>query len=142
MPQDNDAWARYRKKEAERAAAAKKKKREEADPQSVLDRARQEAGHTAKETLRHDDLNAWVEQIPILIEQLNHLYVMYFQGIEKRPPIERRKVLVNLMYKIQNASKSSTVVRFRAQTLVGQIQTQLERWDKQLRAREKIKKAA
>lgn len=138
MPQDNDAWARYRKKNAERSAEAKRKK-VEAETTSATHFARQEFIH--KQALNHEDLNKWVEQVPILIEQLSHLYTMYFQGIERRPPIEKRKLLESLMYRIQGASKTSTVVQFRAQTLVGQIQAQLERWDRQLRAKEKIKKA-
>ena len=67
-----------------------------------------------------------------LIQQLNNLYAMYVAGVEKRPPIERRSQLDQIMVTLQLMSKPTPAYQFRYQTLLQSYVTHKERWEKML----------
>ena len=91
---------------------------------------------TKLEKLKTDEVEELLQKIDPLIEQLNNLYHMYLAGVEKRPPVERRRVLDSMVRKILDSNKQTLGVKFRASTLASRYQMHCERWDKQLRALE------
>lgn len=80
------------------------------------------------------------EQVEPLLEQLNNLYRNYVNGVESRPPIERRKRLDEMMSVLQLLPKSTAKMRFDFQMLFARYQTQKVLWDKMLRRLEVGKK--
>lgn len=82
------------------------------------------------------ELKDWLEQVPLLLEQLNHLYNMYISGVEGRPPIEKRKHVENLLAKVAAAPKHSSTIRFKCSGVIQGAQMQFERWDKLIRGLE------
>ncbi|HTL11410.1 MAG TPA: hypothetical protein VL588_02915 [Bdellovibrionota bacterium] len=79
-----------------------------------------------------------------LIEQLNNLYNMFFAGAEKRPPIERRKVLDQVIDTLTKIGKNTAAQRFKYQGVYQQYVTYRDRWDKKLKELEegKIRRGA
>ncbi len=78
-----------------------------------------------------------IQRAEPMIEQLNNLYNMYFAGAEKRPPIERRSQLDQLMATLQLMSKPTPALQFRFSTLQSQYITHRDRWEKLLKQHEK-----
>ena len=74
-----------------------------------------------------------MELVEPMIEQLNNLYNMFFAGAEKRPPLERRKTLDQMMQTIQNMFKSTQALQFRANSLNDHYNTFKDRWDKKMK---------
>ncbi len=75
-----------------------------------------------------------------MMEQLNNLYAMFFAGVEKRPPIERRQVLEAVMQQIAGLPRPTPALAFRVQTVMASFTAHRDRWDKQLRDRENGKR--
>jgi hypothetical protein len=80
-----------------------------------------------------EELELLARQIEPLLEQLNSLYQMYLQGLEKRPPIEKRALLDRLLVQLNDLSKTNASIRFRSQTLVTSAHTRIELWNRQLK---------
>lgn len=78
-------------------------------------------------------LPSLIAQAEPIVEQLNSLYNQYIAGIEKRPPLERRKHLDQLIATILSAGKPTPALQFRCQTLLNHYQTHRDRWDKMMR---------
>ena len=78
-----------------------------------------------------------MDRIPPLIEQVNQLYQMYFAGVEKRPPIERRQFLDQSMTQLAAFPKPTSAIQFKATQLLQTYQVHKDRWERMLRAREK-----
>lgn len=106
-----DAFSRIRERE----------RREAASPSSPS---------AAVEAAAFDALLASAE---LLVEQVHQLFNQFFAGIEKRPPIERRKTLERMLQEIQATTRTSPVLRFKAATLLSRYQSFAEQWDRRLR---------
>jgi hypothetical protein len=78
-------------------------------------------------------------QIEVLVEQVDRLYTMYFQRLEKLPPIQRRKVLEDLINQLDLEPKPTPQLRFKAQSARTKFLTYRERWDKKLKDMENSK---
>lgn len=78
-----------------------------------------------------------------LIEQLNNLYNMYFTGVEKIPPIERRKQLDQLMLSLQMMPKMNAAALFKYNNIYSKFISYRDRWEKMMKNFEdgKIKRA-
>lgn len=83
-----------------------------------------------------------VDEASIMIEQINNLYGMYVSGAEKRPPLEKREQLEKIMRQIQSASKNSTALRFKSNSLQTKYLTYRERWDRMMKKFESTKRRA
>lgn len=99
----------------------------------TLKQRRQNIASGAPKAEPVDELTQHLEQVPMLLEQLGHLYNMYMSGIERRPPVEKRKHLEHVIAKIQAAPKATSSIRFKCSAVVQQAQAHFERWDKLLR---------
>jgi len=71
-----------------------------------------------------------------MMEQLNNLYGMFFAGVEKRPPVERRQILDSVMQQISGLPRPTPALQFRVQTVISTYNSHKDRWDKLLRERE------
>lgn len=80
-----------------------------------------------------------MNELETLIEQLGHLYTLFFQGIEKRPPIENRAHLDKEIILLQNAMKSTPALKFRANSVISTYLTHRDRWDKKMKDLERGK---
>lgn len=68
-----------------------------------------------------------------MIEQLDHLYMMFIAGADKIPPNEKRKQLDQTMAGLQAMSKPSQSAAFRYNALHARYVTYRDRWDKMLK---------
>jgi hypothetical protein len=75
-----------------------------------------------------------------LIEQCNNLYNQYRAGIERRPPIERRQHLDQVMLTLQMMNKPTPAYQFRFATLQTSYTTHRDRWDRLIKDLEAGKK--
>jgi hypothetical protein len=85
-----------------------------------------------------------IERALPLIEQLNNLYNQYISGVERCPPLERRKQLDQLMATLTLMSKPTPAYQFRFNTLNSSYLTHRERWERLCKDLEsgKIKRTA
>jgi len=63
-----------------------------------------------------DDFEDLAKQVPIMIEQLNHLYQNFVTGILLRPPFEERARLEKTLLAVQKKSHAAPMRRWRARS--------------------------
>ncbi len=85
------------------------------------------------------DTQTLFQQIEPMLEQLNNLYQMYANGVEKRPPTERRQLLETLITRVQESARATPALRFRLSTILASYQSHKDRWEKLLKAVEQGK---
>ena len=68
-----------------------------------------------------------------MIDQLDHLYMMFSSGAEKIPPNEKRKILDQTMATLQAMGKSTPSLSFRYNSLHSRYISYRDRWDKMLK---------
>jgi hypothetical protein len=139
MARDDDPWKRMREREDERDA-------EEAASQQSLSQKRKaaNAAELAPPVIKPGSIDMSTEKlletlklVEPMIEQVNNLYNQYIAGVEKRPPVERRKQLDNFMSVIQNIAKPTQGLMFKCNTLLAHYQAHKDRWERMLRDLEK-----
>jgi len=74
----------------------------------------------------------------VLMEQTHQLYQHYFNGIEKRPPIEKARLLESRVKELERASATVTASRYKISQFILQYKTFRDLWDRKLRDKEKI----
>lgn len=77
-----------------------------------------------------ENLEVLFQRAENLLEQVNSLYQMYFSGIEKRAPIERRKQLDQVMYTLTTVNKGTAAQRFKFTTVQSKYNTFKDRWER------------
>jgi len=80
-----------------------------------------------------EKLKQLIDRVEPVIEQVNTLYQQYLTGVERLPPIERRKQLEQMMEAITVAPKATAAVRFLANGIASRFLTYRDRWDRLLR---------
>jgi hypothetical protein len=78
-----------------------------------------------------------LDQVEPLIQQLHQLYNMFQAGVEKRPPVERRKQLDQLMATLTSSQKPSAVTRFRFTAVQASYLSHVELWERMLKKMER-----
>jgi hypothetical protein len=86
-----------------------------------------------KSTGATDKLHELLERIEPLMEQVHQLYNQYFSGLEKRPPLERRKQLDQAMEMIALLPKSTSSLQFKCSTVRTRYMSFAEQWDRKIR---------
>jgi len=71
------------------------------------------------------------------MEQTHQLYLQYFNGVEKRTPIEKVKLLETKIQDLQRLGSNLTAAKFRISQFLSQYGQMKELWDRKLREREK-----
>ncbi len=93
----------------------------------------QESDSKAPARNENDELRAALHSMEILIDQLDHLYAQYFARYEKRPPIEKRRMLDAKMTQLESAVKPTPDLKFRFGAVQSKYTTFRDRWEKQLK---------
>ncbi len=123
MAKEDDAWRRFRDREDETAK----------DEAPSLREKRLNSGLPPKPGSALSgsvDLEKLMQQIEPLIEQVGNLYAQFFAGVEKRLPLEKRKLLDALVAQLLSAAKNSPGLQFRCQTIIQRHQTHKDRWER------------
>jgi hypothetical protein len=80
-----------------------------------------------------EKLDEMLTRADTLIDQLNNLYNMFISGVEKLPPVERRKQLDQTILSIQMTNKPTASLSFKSNGVLSKYSTHAERWDKLIR---------
>ncbi len=87
-------------------------------------------GEKASAATDSEKLIQQLQQIDPLIDQVNSLYNQYIAGIERLPPIERRKILEQMMDAATAMAKTTPSARFRFSGIQARYISHRDRWDK------------
>jgi len=79
---------------------------------------------------------AEVSDLVGLLEQTHQLYQQYFNGVERRPPVEKHQMLEKNLNHLLKSSKTA-MAKFKAQQLHQQFTTYREMWMRKLKERER-----
>ena len=71
------------------------------------------------------------------MEQTNQLYNHYFNGIEKRPPIEKVRLLETKVKELERTTAGTTATRFKIGQFLMNYKTMKDLWERKLRDMEK-----
>ncbi|HCM40865.1 MAG: hypothetical protein A2Z97_07205 [Bdellovibrionales bacterium GWB1_52_6] len=85
----------------------------------------------------------YLNRIDPLIDQVDSLYGQYIHGLEKHPPLERRKMLDQLINTVSMMPKVGSNLQFRYNTIHARYISQRDKWEKWMRDLEsgKLKRA-
>jgi hypothetical protein len=137
-----DGWERLREREDE-----EEREREEALQAELLKKRLQTGGRSkgdaAGDLAREASLQTsgssteklieLLDRVEPLMEQVNILYSQYFTGVERLPPVERRKQLGQIMNSLALMSKPTQVLQFRFKSVQSRFQSFCDQWDRKLR---------
>jgi hypothetical protein len=129
----DDLWARKRREEEEEARELESAK-ERADQQAKSNKKLGFTGTVA--TPISNQFAELIREAPILIEQLNHLYQQFINGVLSLPPREVRARLDHMMVVLMNDAKPTPTSRFQFSAVQASYASHCERWDKMLRGLE------
>ena len=130
----SDPWKRFRERQVEQKPA----QRGQTQPSPSGGSSARGPGQPVSGSLPGEsDLESLTRQIEPLLEQLNTLYQMFFQGLEKRPPLEKRALLDRLLVQLGDLNKTSPSARFKSQSVITSALTRIELWERKLKAMEK-----
>ena len=79
-----------------------------------------------------------IHDTKVLMEQTHNLYQHYFNNIEKRPPVEKARLLESRIKELERMSATVTAARYKISQFILQYKTFRELWDRKLRDKEKI----
>lgn len=85
---------------------------------------------------QHTDLERDLQLIETMLRKLETEYNQYFAGQSKRPPLETRRRLDQMLDRLDRGYITSAVDRFRLGSLQSRYATFADLWDRALRARE------
>jgi hypothetical protein len=80
-----------------------------------------------------EDIDRKIQEARVLMEQTHQLYQHYFNGLEKRIPIEKIKLLESKIAELNRIGTNLTVARFKVRQFVIQYMTMNELWARKLR---------
>jgi hypothetical protein len=78
-----------------------------------------------------------INEARVLMEQTHQLYQLYFNGVERRTPIEKFKILETKVQELQKISVNLTASRFKISQFLTQYSGMKELWERKLRERER-----
>jgi hypothetical protein len=83
------------------------------------------------------EIDRKINEARVLMEQTHQLYLQYFNGVEKRTPIEKVKLLDTKIQELQRLGTNLTSAKFRVSQFLSQYAQMKELWDRKLRERER-----
>ncbi len=121
--------------EKDEESRKRRRAREDEKEEEEKKKALSSSGPLNKESIQSiaDELEQYIQKAGFLIEQLNNLYQMFMLGVEKFPPVERRKQLEQMMLALQSASKTSPSLIFKFNGVQSRYVTYRDRWDRLLK---------
>ncbi len=84
------------------------------------------------------EIDRKIHEARTLMEQTHQLYLQYFNGVEKRTPIEKVKLLETKIQELQRMGSNLTAAKFRISQFLSQYAQMKELWDRKLRERERF----
>lgn len=84
-----------------------------------------------------DVVDQKIHETKVLMEQTHQLYQHYFNGVEKRPPAEKVRLLESKVKELERMNPATTANRFKLTQYLAQYATMKELWEKKLRDKEK-----
>ena len=90
------------------------------------------------ESLDSTEIDQKIHDTKILMDQTHQLYQHYFNGIEKRPPIEKTRLLESKINELQRISASNTASKFKISQFIQLYITFRDLWERKLKAKEKV----
>ncbi len=136
-------WDRLREREEEEEQERAEQRERELLKSRLEHTAKGAASDLSGETLRDasayqesgstEKLAELLERVDPLMEQVHLLYGQFFSGVERLPPIERRKQLDQVVNMLSSMSKPTQVLQFRFKTVQARYRTYCEQWDRKLR---------
>jgi hypothetical protein len=142
---DSDPWRRLRERREAEEAEEQEERREKGarqDPRragpgpasSTNGQAQTSASSRAGTPEAQASL---LTEATTLLEQVDRLYSLYFNRVERRPPVEARQRLERLIASLGGVELNGAALQFRARGLQSSFATARERWDRLLRELEK-----
>jgi hypothetical protein len=83
------------------------------------------------------DMDRLIQETRTLMEQTHQLYMMYLSGVERRPPIEKARLLESRVAEIQRTGSNVTATKFKISQFVALYNTTRELWERKLKEKEK-----
>ncbi|MBU6153629.1 MAG: hypothetical protein KGP28_04940 [Bdellovibrionales bacterium] len=78
-----------------------------------------------------------IHEARVLMEQTHQLYQLYFNGVERRTPIEKVRLLEFKIGELQKISVNLTAARFKISQFLSQYSGMKELWERKLRELER-----
>jgi len=123
-----------KKRLADRKRTESREREDERDREEELaKRVSGKIGVRAPTSLTSDEVEKMMGQARALIDQVSALYNQYLGGIEKLPPIEKRKQLEQLMTTLSVSRGGPASLQFKLSGLTASYATFRDHWDKQMR---------
>jgi hypothetical protein len=89
------------------------------------------------QTIDSQSIDVKMGEVKALMDQTHQLYQHYFNGIEKRPPIEKARLLESRIGELQRLPIGNPTSKFKVTNFITQYRTFKDLWDRKLRDREK-----
>ncbi len=83
------------------------------------------------------EIDKKIHEARVLMEQTHQLYQLYFNGVERRTPLEKVKILEGKIQDLQKISVNLTAARFKISQFLTQYTQMKELWERKLRERER-----
>ena len=83
------------------------------------------------------EIDRKIHEARVLMEQTHQLYQHFFNGIEKRTPIEKVKLLETKVNELQRMGTNITTAKFKISQFLSQYAQMKDLWERKLREREK-----
>lgn len=83
------------------------------------------------------EIDRRIQETRVLMEQVHQLYLQYFNGVEKRTPIEKVKLLEGKIQELQRLGTNLTTAKFKISQFLSQYSQMKELWERKLRERER-----
>lgn len=133
MAREKSAWDRFREKEKERDEEEREKLKKVSDsirlPGGALTSSSPKPGAPSAGGADHI-LVEMIKKAEVLMEQIQNLYNMYVAGMERIPPNTHRKQLEDIVFRINDAAKTSASLKFRAQQFHAKYQMYKDKWER------------
>ena len=83
------------------------------------------------------EIDKRIHEARVLMEQTHQLYQHFFNGIEKRTPVEKIKLLETKINELQRTGTNLTTAKFKISQFLIQYGQMKDLWDRKLRERER-----
>jgi hypothetical protein len=110
---------------------------EESDEQTGVGARRVGQAQASEKSHDSEEIDRKLHETKLLMDQTHQLYLHYFNGFEKRTPIEKLKVLESRVNELQRMGTNLTTAKFKISQFLAQYSMMRELWDRKLREKEK-----
>ncbi len=84
-----------------------------------------------------EDIDKFLHEAKVLLDQTHQLYQHFFNGLEKRTPLEKIGLLEAKIAELQRTNTNITSAKFKISQFLSQYTQMKELWDRKLRERDR-----